>query len=93
MNRNEIEELRGEVDRLKASMRTIAHDLSNPLGVLRMAAYYLQTAHPDNQKRDHYYNIIHDSVTRVEDGLKRLRTLCDIPPQDVRGPKGEDSQS
>ena len=42
-----------------------------------MAAYYLQTAHPDNEKREQYYKIIGDTVGRVEDGLRKLRALAE----------------
>lgn len=77
MSQDQTAELQSQIDRLRAGIREIAHDISNPLGVLRMAAYYLQTAHPDNEKRDQYYKIIGDTVGRVEDGLRKLRTLGD----------------
>ena len=92
MKSDELEKLRAELDRLKLSMRKIAHDMSNPLGVLRMAAYYLQTANPESHKRDHYYKIINDSVTRVEDNLKRLRALCEPPAQKLPSSPGEEEK-
>lgn len=92
MKSDELEKLRAELDRLKISLRKIAHDMSNPLGVLRMAAYYLQTANPESHKRDHYYKIINDSVTRVEDDLKRLRSLCEPPAQKLSSAPSEEDQ-
>ena len=92
MKSDELEKLRSELERLKVNMRKIAHDMSNPLGVLRMAAYYLQTANPESQKREHYYKIINDSVTRVEDDLKRLRALCEPPAQKLSSPPGEEDK-
>jgi nitrogen-specific signal transduction histidine kinase len=77
MSQDTTAELRGELDRLRTEIRDIAHDISNPLGVLRMAAYYLQTAHPDNEKREQYYKIIGETVGRVEESLRRLRSLVE----------------
>jgi nitrogen-specific signal transduction histidine kinase len=62
---------------LKQGIREIAHDISNPLGVLRMAAYYLQHGNPDKDKQDHYYTVIAETVERVEAGLTRLRSLSE----------------
>ncbi len=62
---------------LKQGIREIAHDISNPLGVLRMAAYYLQHGNPDKDKQDHYYTVIAETVERVEAGLIRLRSLSE----------------
>ena len=79
----DAEELRAQVDNLRAGIREIAHDISNPLGVLRMAAYYLQTAQPEKEKREHYYQLINQTVDRVEQGLKRLRALSENPMMNV----------
>jgi nitrogen-specific signal transduction histidine kinase len=62
---------------LKQGIREIAHDISNPLGVLRMAAYYLQHGNPDKDKQAHYYTVITETVERVEAGLVRLRSLSE----------------
>lgn len=63
---------------LKQGIREITHDISNPLGVLRMAAYYLQHGNPDKAKQDHYCTVIAETVERVEAGLNRLRSLSDL---------------
>lgn len=62
---------------LKRGIREIAHDISNPLGVLRMAAYYLQHGNPDKDKQDHYCTVIAETVERVEAGLNKLRSLSE----------------
>jgi nitrogen-specific signal transduction histidine kinase len=77
MSKDKTAEPQGEIERLRAGIRDIAHDISNPLGVLRMAAYYLQTAQPDNEKREQYYKIIGETVGRVEEGLRKLRALAE----------------
>lgn len=85
MSRDQVVTLQAQLEQVKMGMREIAHDISNPLGILRMAAYYLQTAHPEGEKRDQYYKIIGDTVTRVEDGLRRLRALSEqisVPERD-----------
>ena len=62
---------------LKQGIREITHDISNPLGVLRMAAYYLQHGNPDKDRQDHYYSVIAETVERVEVSLNKLRSLTE----------------
>lgn len=81
-------DLRLEVEALKKSIREIAHDISNPLGVMRMAVYYLETARPDEDKREHYYQVMGQTLDKIETSLKRLRSLS-LPPdagQDLMPP-------
>ncbi len=79
----ELEELQGQVTNMKSGIREIAHEINNPLGVLRMAAYLLETTTPDQEKRLHYVNLINTSIDRIEAGLKRLRALRDNPSMPV----------
>jgi nitrogen-specific signal transduction histidine kinase len=63
------------VNQLKLDIRAVLHEVTNPLGVVRMATYYLQTANPDDAKRTHYYALIAQSLDRIDGQLKRLRDL------------------
>lgn len=74
------EDLERELNALRTGMRQIAHDMSSPLGVLRMVAYYLQANQPDQEKREHYFKVISQNVERIEANLDRLRALTDSPP-------------
>jgi len=85
MTEQEIADLQAQIDGMKAGIREIAHDLSSPLGVIRMAAYYLQVAQPEKDKRDHYFKLMNDTVDKMEAGLKRLRSLVDKPAGDQHG--------
>jgi nitrogen-specific signal transduction histidine kinase len=62
---------------LKLEIREVAHDLSNPLGVLRMAAYYLQNGNPDKAKQDHFLGVITETVDKIEKSLQKLRSMTD----------------
>jgi nitrogen-specific signal transduction histidine kinase len=84
MTAQEEADIRIQLDRLKSGIREIAHDISNPLGVLRMASYYLQHGKPDMEKQLHYYGVITSTVEKVEDGLNRLRALSDNPLMEIR---------
>ncbi len=66
---------------LKTSLREVAHDISNPLGILRMAVYYLQTANPTEEKREHYYQVINQTLDKIEAALRQIRTLSGSQPQ------------
>jgi nitrogen-specific signal transduction histidine kinase len=90
MTPEEENELQETLKLLRRGIREIAHDISNPLGVLRMAAYYLQNGKPEKEKQEHYYNVITQTVDKVEAGLNKLRELSENPKLDVRGNASED---
>ena len=90
MTAQEIE-LQRQLQSLKASIRTIVHDVSNPLGVLRMTAYYLQHGAPDKDKVDHYLTMIGETVEKIASGLIILRDLSDESPAAPPLPGGEES--
>ncbi len=73
-------ELQEQISQIKAGIREIAHEINNPLGVLRMAAYLMDTSNPDEAKRKHYLNLINTSIDRIETGLKKLRALRENLP-------------
>jgi nitrogen-specific signal transduction histidine kinase len=72
---------------LKLGIREVAHDISNPLGVLRMAAYYLQNGKPDKAKQDHYLGVITETVEKIEKSLQRLRSMTDKGAADKPAPE------
>ena len=73
---------------LHAGIRQIAHDLSNPLGILRMAVYFLQSTKAEGDKREQYLTMMNETIDRVEQQLKRLRALTE-PQADGDSPGGE----
>lgn len=75
----DLDELQTQVANFKSGIREIAHEINNPLGVLRMAAYLMETTNPDEAKRKHYVNLINTSIDRIEAGLKHLRMLRENP--------------
>ncbi|MGB2958645.1 MAG: hypothetical protein WBG01_03465 [Bacteroidota bacterium] len=70
-----MDDPKGRIDAMRYNIREIAHDISSPLGVLRMAVYYLQTAGPDREKQEQYYRLMNETMDKVEEGLKQLRML------------------
>jgi nitrogen-specific signal transduction histidine kinase len=87
MKPEETENPQARIDELNKGIREIAHDLSNPLGILRMAIYYLETGEPDEEKRAYYYKMMGETLDKIETGLRRLRALAVRP--DSNGPGGE----
>jgi nitrogen-specific signal transduction histidine kinase len=75
----EIEELELQIKNFKAGIREISHDINNPLGVMRMAAYFLQSSKLDDEKRTQYFQTINDSINKIEANLKRLKSLRENP--------------
>jgi nitrogen-specific signal transduction histidine kinase len=66
---------------MRKEIRRICHDVSNPLGILRMAVYFLQSSKKDPEKRAEYYVMMNESLDKLEGHLKRLRSLAAGGPQ------------
>ena len=81
----ELEELQTQIANFKAGIRVIAHEINNPLGVLRMAAYLMETTNPDETKRQHYIGLLNTSIDKIEAGLKQLRALRENPSLVITG--------
>lgn len=72
-------DLQTQLANLKAGIREVAHEINNPLGVMRMALYMMQAHKGDQAKQEHYVELLNASIERVEAGLKRLRALRENP--------------
>jgi nitrogen-specific signal transduction histidine kinase len=64
---------------LKLKVRQLAHDLSNSMGILRMAVYYMETAKPEGEKLQTYYGMMNQNLDKMETVLKALRIVADSP--------------
>jgi hypothetical protein len=64
------------LDAIRNDIRQICHDMSNPIGILRMAVYVLQSAKGDEEKRTRYFLMMNESMDKMEVHLKRLRALA-----------------
>ena len=93
MTSREEEDLLLQLQHLRNAIREVAHDVSNPLGVMRMAVYYLQNGRPDREKQEHYFAVIGETVEKVAEGLAKLRALSDAPASDQTPAPGKDSSS
>lgn len=72
-------DLQTQVNNLKAGIREVAHEINNPLGVMRMALFMIQSNKDDKAKQQYYLELLNVSLERIEDGLKRLRALREDP--------------
>jgi len=68
-----------QLENLMSGIRDVAHEINNPLGIIRMAVYFLQTTNPEGEKREHYFRIIEEGLQRIEHNLQLLRTLRENP--------------
>lgn len=64
---------------LRKEIRQIAHDISNPVGILRMAIYYLTTAKPNEDKFAEYFTMMNQNLDKLEGHIKRLRAMSSPP--------------
>jgi nitrogen-specific signal transduction histidine kinase len=68
-----------ELETIRAHIREIAHAINNPLGVLRMTAYFLDRGDVAPEKLVEYAGLINQSLDRIEIGIKRLNDLRRSP--------------
>lgn len=87
MSEPELLDPEEKLRQLKVGIREVAHDISNPLGVLRMAAYYLQNGKPDKAKQDHYLGVITETVEKIEKSLQKLRSMTDKGAAEKQAPE------
>jgi nitrogen-specific signal transduction histidine kinase len=73
-----------QFENLRAGIRDVAHDINNPLGIIRMAIYFLQTTNPEGEKREHYFRVIEDGLARIEHNLQLLKMLREHPSTRVQ---------
>ena len=73
----EFLETGAQLEAIRLGIRTITHELSSPLGVLRMTTHYLRTQKVSQEKQEHYLKVLNDTADRLEDGLHRMRALAD----------------
>ena len=71
------EALLAYIEETRKSLRKITHDLSNPLGIVRMAVYFMQTVKPDEEKRNEYLATVNEAIDRLDDHVKSLRDLAE----------------
>jgi nitrogen-specific signal transduction histidine kinase len=94
MSSNPSPDITAQIEAIRLGIRKITHELSSPLGVFRMTLHYLRTQNVPADKRDHYLQLLNDTVDRLEDGLHRMRALADpdYRPQEQHLPPGTGSQ-
>lgn len=62
------------------SIRAIAHDIASPIGILRLAMHVLRSMNPDGPKRDQYYETMSQAIDRLEEQIRAMRALTEVPP-------------
>jgi nitrogen-specific signal transduction histidine kinase len=72
-------DLAGQLENLRIGIREVAHEINNPLGIIRMAVYFLQTTNPEGEKREHYFRIVEEGLQRIEHNLQLLKSLRENP--------------
>ncbi|HET6273378.1 MAG TPA: histidine kinase dimerization/phospho-acceptor domain-containing protein [Bacteroidota bacterium] len=79
MKQQDLDEHSVQVENLKAGIREISHEINNPLGVMRMAAYFLEVTNPPEDKKTHYFKVLNESIDKIEKCLEQLKILRENP--------------
>ena len=91
MHAGDTEEAKKELETLRSELRQIAHDISTPLGVVRLVAHYLKGKPDDNAEREHYYQVITQSVAKIEANLDKLRAASEASAARLNSPRQADA--
>lgn len=75
-----VEELVHFIDAEHKAIRSLAHDVASPIGILRLAMHVLRTMKPDDVKREQYYETMSQAIDKLEEQIRRMRALTDVPP-------------
>jgi nitrogen-specific signal transduction histidine kinase len=75
-----IEELLHFILAEHKAIRTLAHDIASPIGILRLAMHVLRSMKPDNVKREQYYETMSQAIDRLEVQIRQMRALTETPP-------------
>lgn len=68
-----------QLENLKNGIREVSHEINNPLGIIRMAVYFLQTSNPTEEKKTEYFRVIDEGFERIEQSLQQLKLLREHP--------------
>jgi len=71
------------------SIRAIAHDIASPIGILRLAMHVLRTMNPDSSKRDQYYETMSQAIDKLEEQIRAMRALTELPPVGSSADEGQ----
>jgi len=71
----EFDDIQNEINTISESLACITHEINNPLSVMRLALYHLQTYATDEEKRATLMKIIGDNIDKVQHQMSELRTL------------------
>jgi nitrogen-specific signal transduction histidine kinase len=91
MKQEDVDDHLVQVENLKTGIREISHEINNPLGVMRMAAYFLEVTNPPEDKKTHYFKVLNESIDKIEKCLERLKTLRENPSTAPAHPPLQDS--
>jgi nitrogen-specific signal transduction histidine kinase len=91
MSHQETDGVLLQLESLKSGIKEISHEMSNPLGVIRMAAYFLESTNPEEEKRLHYLKVVSQNLDKIEACLQKLKILRENPTKTTSEPAPPDS--
>jgi signal transduction histidine kinase len=58
-----------------SALATFVHDINNPLSVIRLALYHLETPGLPKQKRDTFFKLLLENLERIDSHMKSLALI------------------
>jgi signal transduction histidine kinase len=71
----EFDDIQNEIMTISESLAFITHEINNPLSVMKLALYHLQSYQTDEERRATLMKIIGDNIDKVQEQMSELRSL------------------
>ncbi|MBI4546674.1 MAG: hypothetical protein HY707_01735 [Ignavibacteriae bacterium] len=67
--------IRNRLRTVNESLKTLSHDINNPLSVIRLALYQLENPNLPKLKRERFFKLLSTNVEKVDSYIKELRLI------------------
>lgn len=71
----EFDSIRVKIMSINSVLAHITHEINNPLGVIRLALFQLQTKSKPDESIAKYFKMITDNVNKLEEQIQALRSV------------------
>jgi signal transduction histidine kinase len=89
----EFDDIRNEMRKITKTLAFITHEINNPLSVMKLALYHLQSYPTDEERRAMMLKIISENICKVETQMAELRSLRSRLGEKKAEPTDNDSET
>jgi signal transduction histidine kinase len=72
---DEFDVIRNRLQKINETLAYISHEINNPMSVIRLALYQLENRQLSKTRREWFFKLLTDSVSKVDEQMKELYTV------------------